>query len=65
MKNNVFTSTEPLDYHKINSDSSRHLRYHDYKHLTGVKWQADSEPLTEKVIASVGFIILFLLILFI
>jgi hypothetical protein len=65
MKQNYFTSTEPLDYHKINSDSSRHLRYHDYKHLQGVSFETDSEPLFDKVIASIGFIMLFLLILFI
>jgi hypothetical protein len=63
MRNNIFISTEPDNYSA--QDNMKHLYFKDYKHLTGVKWQADSEPLFDKVIAAIAFIMLFLLILFI
>jgi hypothetical protein len=63
MKNNIFTSTEPDNYSA--QDNMKHLYFKDYNHLQGVSFETDSEPLLEKVIASVGFIMLFLLILFI
>jgi len=54
MKNNIFTSIEPLDYHKINSDSSRHLRYHDYKHLKGVDFNHENE---NKLLANISLLL--------
>ena len=63
MKNNIFTSTEPDNYSA--QDNMKHLYFKDYKHLKGVSFETDTTPLAEKIMASVGFIMLFLLILFI
>jgi hypothetical protein len=64
MKHNYFTTTEPCNYSA--QDNMKHLYFKDYKHLQGVSFdEVDSEPLTHKVIASIGFIMTLLLILFI
>lgn len=63
MKNNIFTTTEPDNYSA--QDNMKHLYFKDYKHLKDVNFVDDSEPLAIKIIASIGFIMLFLLILFI
>ena len=41
-KLHYFTQTNPINYEDIASNSSRHLRYYDYKHLKDVTW-SDSE----------------------
>jgi hypothetical protein len=63
MKLHPFTNIDPDNYSA--QDNMKHLYFKDYKALRDVSFETDSEPLTQKVIASVGFIMLFLLILFI
>jgi len=64
MKQNYFTTTEPCNYSA--QDNMKHLYFKDYKHLRGVSFnEVDDTSLTHKVIASAGFIMLLLLILFI
>jgi len=63
MKLNYFTDDSPTNY--CADDNMKHLYFKDYKHLTGVKWQVDTEPLSHKIIASAGFIMFLLVILFI
>jgi hypothetical protein len=63
MRNNIFTSTEPDNYSA--QDNMKHLYFKDYKHLQGVSFETDTQPLAEKIMASIAFIMLFLLILFI
>ena len=61
-----FTKLDPINYDEIASDSSRHLRYRDYKHLQGVSFDDPiHEPMWIKIIATMGFIMCFIVILFI
>ena len=61
-----FTDIDTLNYNQINSDTNRHLRYHDYKHLQGVNFDNDREESTiVKIMASMGFIMCLIVILFI
>lgn len=41
--NNIFTDVQPVDYEEISRNSSRHLRYSDYKHLKDVKFTEDEK----------------------
>lgn len=59
-----FTNIEPIDYKESTHDSSKHLRYRDYKHLCDVDWQ-DKEPLADKIIAGLSILAALLLILFV
>ena len=59
-----FTTTEPCNYSA--QDNLKHLYFKDYKHLRGVSFdEVDTEPLSHKIIASAGFIMFLLVILFI
>ena len=59
-----FTNIDPMDY--SDSDSSKHLRYRDYKHLQGVNFDNDREDsIAVKIMATMGFIMCLIVILFI
>lgn len=57
MKTNYFTDTNPINYEDIASDSSRHLRYYDYKHLKNVDWGVDKQIIISDIIGLCGFIV--------
>lgn len=61
-----FTKIDPIDYEEIARDSSRHLRYLDYKHLKDVDFDYHrEEPIAVKIMATMGLICCFIVILFI
>ena len=61
-----FTKIDPINYEEIARDSSRHLRYLDYKHLKNVNFDdRRGEPLLVKIMATMGLIACFIVILFI
>lgn len=61
-----FCDIDSLNYNEINRDSSRHLRYHDYKALRDVSFdEATEEHIAVKIMASMGLIVCLIAILFI
>lgn len=52
MKTNYFTETNPINYEAIASDSSKHLRYRDYKHLKDVTWSYGESNLDKSIVIS-------------
>lgn len=62
-KLHYLTSTEPDNYSA--QDNMKHLYFKDYKHLQGVTWENDNEPLAVKIMSAIGFIMLLLTLLFI
>ena len=57
MKLHPFTKTDPINYEDIASNSSRHLRYYDYKHLKDVDWGIDKSIVIDDIIGVCGFIV--------
>lgn len=61
-----FTKLDPINYDEVASDSSRHLRYRDYKHLKDVNFdEATEEHIAVKIMATMGLVMCFIVILFI
>jgi hypothetical protein len=61
-----FTNLDPINYDEVARDTNRHLRYRDYKHLQGVNFDNDrEESIVVKVIATMGFVMCLIAILFI
>ena len=66
-KLHYFTNTDPVNYDVIASNSSRHLRYYDYKHLKGVQFTdnniswADVIGLAALILAVVSIIVVLFL----
>ena len=57
MKTNCFTDTDPVNYDEVARNSSRHLRYYDYKHLKDVDWGIDKSIVIDDIIGLCGFIV--------
>lgn len=56
-KLHYFTNTNPINYDDIDSNSSRHLRYSDYKDLKNVDWGIDKTIVIDDIIGLCGFIV--------
>ena len=63
MKLHPFTQTEPINYEDIASNSSRNLRYSDYKHLKNVDWGVDKTIVISDIIGLCGVILAALFII--
>ena len=61
-----FTKIDPINYEEIARDSSRHLRYLDYKYLKDTNFDnPKNEPLWLQILATISLIACFIVILFI
>ena len=61
-----FTKIDPIDYEEIARDTTKHLYFRDYKHLKNVNFDDHrGEPLLVKIMATMGLICCFIVILFI
>ena len=61
-----FTKVDRKYYDEVVRDTNRHLRYHDYKHLRDVNFdEATEEHIAVKIMATMGFIMCLIVILFI
>ena len=61
-----FTKLDPVDYDYAAQDTMKHLQFKDYKHLQGVNFDNDREESTiVKIMATIGFIMCLIVILFI
>ena len=61
-----FTKLDPVNCEEVASDCTKHLYFRDYKHLRNVSFDEDiAEPLWLKILASLGFIMCFIVLLFI
>ena len=59
-----FTNIDPINYNEV--DNMKHLQYRDYKHLRDVEFETPIyEPLWLKIMATMGLICCFIVILFI
>ena len=59
-----FTKIDPINYNEV--DNMKHLQFKDYKHLRDVNFDDPiSEPIAVKIMATIGFIMCFIVILFI
>ena len=66
MKLHYFTKLDPVDYDYAAQDTMKHLQFKDYKHLKGVSFdEATEEHIAVKIMASMGFIMCLITILFI
>ena len=57
METNYLTNVDPINYEDIASNSNRHLRYYDYKHLKDVDWGIDKKIDISDIIGLCGFIV--------
>lgn len=61
-----FTKLDPVDYDYAAQDTMKHLQFKDYKHLKDVNFDDHrEEPIAVKIMATIGFIMCFIVILFI
>ena len=61
-----FTKIDPINYEEIARDNTKHLYFRDYKHLKNVNFDDHrGEPLLVKIMATMGLIACFIVILFI
>ena len=61
-----FTKIDPVDYDYVAQDTMKHLQFKDYKHLQDVDFDDHrGEPLLVKIMATMGLIACFIVILFI
>lgn len=59
-----FTKIDPINYNEV--DNMKHLQFKDYKHLRDVNFDAHrEEPMWVKIMATMGFIMCLIVILFI
>lgn len=59
-----FTNIDPMDYKQM--DNMKHLQFKDYKHLRDVSFDEHTqEPVWLKIMASMGFIMCLIVLLFI
>lgn len=57
MKTNYTCGIDPINYDEVASDSSRHLRYYDYKHLKNVDWGVAKQIIISDIMGLCGFIL--------
>ena len=62
-----FTKLDPVDYdYAAQEDKLKHVSFKDYKHLQGVSFdEATEEHIAIKILATMGFIVCLITILFI
>ena len=56
-KLNYTSDVDPINYDEVARNSSRHLRYSDYKDLKNVDWGVDKKIVISDIIGLTGFIL--------
>ena len=65
-KLHYFTNIDPVNYDYSAQDTMKHLQFKDYKHLKDVDFDYHrEEPIAVKIMATMGLICCFIVILFI